>query len=77
MTTYAQHWKKRMAKLKRMGLLVDTGIVCPEDNLPLYSFRSDFGESNPKTVGEWEGARIIKEIDENWARCDNGHRHDL
>jgi len=66
---FRKHWEEKLQPYKDAGILIPSGIRCPEDGNELFVL------GDPKQGVTFDGAGFI--IEQNFAICDDGHIHPL
>jgi len=66
---FRNHWEDKLKSYKDQGILVPSGVRCPEDGNELFVL----GEPSQGVTSD--GANFI--IEQNFAICDDGHIHPL
>jgi len=66
---FRKHWEDKLQPYKDAGILIPSGIRCPEDGNELFVL------GKPSTGLVVDGQTPI--IDQKFAICDDGHVHPL
>ena len=69
LTLFRQHWEDKLQPYKDAGILVPSGVRCPEDGNELFVL------GKPQAGLSFVGKEAI--IEQNFAICDDGHIHPL
>ena len=69
---YKDYWFRKLKAYQDAGVLVKSGVLCPQDGLELWSTIT-----GDDVRGILKDGRRVLEISQTFAICANGHRHEL